>query len=81
LGSTGINTMEPDLVEIFAINLMLTATEDEIKEMIPVDYHNMLSEGLLPFLNPEGPLWGMPPKQVHDFKIKLDKTKPLPKPG
>src|SRR5258706_14675231 len=80
-GSTGVNTMEPDLVEIFAIDLMLTATEDEIRNMIPTDYHDMLSEGLLPFLDPEGPLRGMPPERVHDFEIKLDETKPLPKPG
>src|SRR5258706_1454820 len=80
-GSTGVNTMEPDLVEIFAIDLMPTATEDEIKNMIPVDYHDMLSEGLLPFLDPEGPLRGMPPERTHNFEIKLNETKPLLKPG
>ncbi len=80
-GSTGVNVMEPDLVEIFAIDLMPTATEDEIRSMIPEDYHDMLSEGLLPFLDPEGPLRGMPPKRIHDFEIKLDETKPLLKPG
>src|SRR5258706_4456801 len=80
-GSTSVNVMEPDLVEIFAIDLMPTATEDEIKNMIPVDYHDMLSEGLLPFLDPEGPLRGMPPERTHNFEIKLDETKPLPKPG
>src|SRR5258706_150455 len=65
-GSTDVNVMETALVEIFAIDLMPTATEDEIRNMIPTDYHDMLSEGLLPFLDPEGPLRSMSPERVHD---------------
>jgi dUTP pyrophosphatase len=55
-GSTGIHTMEPDLVEIYAVDLMLTATQETLQNMIPKYYHEFL-----PLADPEGPLRGLPP--------------------
>jgi hypothetical protein len=69
--------MEPDLVEIYAVDLMLTATRETLQGMIPKCYHEFL-----PLADPEGPLRGLPPlRPGYDFEIHLDPTKPLPKPA
>jgi hypothetical protein len=76
-GSTGIHMMEPDLVKIYAVDLMLTATQGTLKGMIPKCYHEFLS-----LANPEGPLTGLPPLcPGYDFEIHLDPMKPLPRPA
>jgi hypothetical protein len=68
--------MEPDLVEIYAVDLMPTATRETLQSMIPECYHEFL-----PLVDPEGPLRGLPPlRPGYDFEIHLDPTKPLPKP-
>jgi hypothetical protein len=75
--ATGVSALEPDLAEIYAIDLMPTATEGELKEMIPTEYHEFLT-----LANPEGPLKGLPPlRPGYDFEIQLDPNKPLPRPA
>ena len=72
-----INPMEPDLVEVFAIDFMPTATEETLKSMIPEEYHDFLD-----VFDPETPLSRLPPlRPQYDFSIELDPTKPLPKPA
>lgn len=48
--SSDATTMEPDLVNIYAIDLMLTATEEELRGIIPPEYHDFLD-----VFDPEGP--------------------------
>ena len=50
-GSTDLFEMEPDLVEIYMIDLMPTATEDQLKQLVPPEYHDYLD-----VFDPEGPL-------------------------
>jgi len=75
-GSTGIHAMEPDLVEIFAVDCA-SVDPDPVASMIPVDYHDFLD-----LADPNGPLAGLPPlRPGYDFEIQLDPTKPLPRPA
>ena len=37
-----LNTLEPDLVEIYAIDLMPTATEEALQTFVPPEYHDYL---------------------------------------
>jgi hypothetical protein len=75
LESVEIESMEPELVEVFAIDLMPTAMEETLKELIPGNYH-----GILEIFDPEGPLKRLPPlRPGYDFEIPLDTTKLLPK--
>jgi hypothetical protein len=68
---------EPDLAKTSAIDLMPTATKEELKKIIPLEYHNFLD-----VFDPEGPLRQLPPLQPgYDLEIPLDPTKPLPKPA
>ena len=75
--STGISYMESDLVEIYAIDLMPTASEETIQATLSPEYHHKAH-----MFDPEGPL----KQQLHnqpskDFELQLDPTKPLPKPS
>jgi hypothetical protein len=73
---TGVPALEPDLMEIYAIDLMPTTTEGKLKEMIPTEYYDFLD-----LANPEGPLKGLPPlRPGYNFEIQLDPNKPLPRP-
>ena len=76
-GSTGLNAMEPDMVEIYAIDLMPTASAEALKELMPTNYHRKLH-----MFDPEGPL-RQPPQEWpdYDFELQLDPDKPLPKPS
>ena len=72
-----IESMEPDLVDIFAIDYMPTATEEVLRSMIPKEYHDFLD-----VFNPETPMSCLPPlRPQYDFSIELDPTKSLPKPA
>ena len=53
--STGVNFMEPDLVEIYAIDLMPTATEETICAALSPEYHHKVH-----MFDPEGPLKQQP---------------------
>ena len=76
-GSTGINMLEPDLVEIYTINLMPTATDEALQSLMPSCYHHKLH-----LIDPEGPLKQQPrDRPADDFELQLDPTKPLPKPS
>ena len=69
--------MEPDMVDLYAIDLMPTATEEELKKIIPPEYHDFLD-----VFDPEGPTRALPPSRPgYDFEIPLDPNKPLPKPA
>ena len=46
-----LNTLEPDLVEIYAIDLMPTATEEALWTFVPPEYHDYLD-----VFDPEGPM-------------------------
>jgi hypothetical protein len=60
-------------VELFAIDLMPTATEETLKGLIPEEYHDYLD-----VFDPKGPTRKLPPLcPGYDFEIKLDPTKPL----
>jgi transposase InsO family protein len=75
--TTNETTMEPDLVEVYAVDLMPTATEEELKKLIPPEYHDFLD-----VFDPAGPTRQLPPSRPgYDFEIPLDPTKPLPKPA
>ena len=50
-GSTGIEYMEPDQVEIYAINVAVNITEETIKEILPEPYHAYVES-----VDPMGPL-------------------------
>ena len=54
-GSTGINYMEPDLVDIYAIDLMPTVLEETIHAAMSLEYHHKAH-----MFNPEGPLKQQP---------------------
>jgi hypothetical protein len=70
-------TLEPDLVDIYVIDLMPTATEEQLKNFIPSKYHDFLD-----VFDPEGPMHELPPlRPGYDFEIPLDPNKPLPKPA
>ena len=72
-----VSAMESDLVEIFAIDLMPSATEEALQKMIPPEYHDYLD-----VFDPEGPMRKLPPlRPGYDFEIPLDPNKPLPKPA
>ena len=69
--------MEPDMVNLYAIDLMLMATSEELKKMVPEEYHDFLD-----VFDPEGPMRELPPlRPGYDFEIPLDPNKPLPKPA
>jgi hypothetical protein len=56
---------------------MPSATEEMLKKIIPPEYYDYLN-----VFDPEGPMWKLPPLRLeYDFEIKLDPTKPLPKPA
>ena len=55
-GSTDLFEMEPDLVEIYTIDLMPTATEEQLKQLVPSEYHDYLD-----IFDPEGLLRQLPP--------------------
>jgi len=77
LESVGLYSMEPDFVEIFAVDLMPSATEGELRGMIPEQYHDFLD-----VFDPTGPMRQLPPlRPGYDFEIPLDPNKPLPKPA
>ena len=72
-----IEPMDPDQVDVYAIDFMPTATDETLKSMIPEEYHDFLN-----VFNPETPLSRLPPSRPqYDFTIELDPTKPLPKPA
>ena len=72
-----IEPMESDLVEVFTIDFMPTATEEVLHSMVPEEYHDFLD-----VFNPETPMSCLPPSHLeYDFAIELDPTKPLPKPA
>ena len=72
-GSTG---MMAEIAEIYAIDMMPTATTETLKSMVPKEYHDFLD-----VFDPETPMSRLPPSQPeYDFAIKLDPMKPLPKP-
>ena len=48
--------MEPDMVNLYAIDLMPMATSKELKQMVPEEYHNFLN-----IFDPEGPMHELPP--------------------
>ena len=76
-GSTGINYMEPKLVDIYAINLMPMASEETICAAMSPEYHHKVH-----MFDPEGPLKQQLCDQPgKDFELQLDPTKPLPKPS
>jgi dUTP pyrophosphatase len=76
-GSTRVQVLTPEEVELFAIDLMLSATEETLRKIIPPEYHDYLD-----VFDPEGPMRKLPPlRPGFDFEIKLDPTKPLPKPA
>ena len=76
-GSTGISYMEPDLVEIYAIDLMPMVSEETICAALSLEYHHKAH-----MFNPKGLLKQQPRDQLgKDFKLQLDPTKPLPKPS
>ena len=69
--------MEPDMVNLYAIDLMPTATSKELKKMVPEEYHDFLN-----VFDLEGPMHELPPLQLgYNFEILLDPNKPLPKPA
>jgi dUTP pyrophosphatase len=75
-GSTGLQTLSPEEVELFVIDLMPSATKETLRKIIPPEYHNYFD-----VFDPEGPVRKLPPLQPeYDFEIKLDPTKHLPKP-
>jgi hypothetical protein len=56
---------------------MPTATKETLRKLILVEYHDYLD-----VFDPEGPMRKLPPLcPGYDFEIKLDPTKPLPKPA
>ena len=68
--------MDPELAEIYSVELAGLSTERERQELLPQEYHTYLH-----LTDPEAPLAELPPLQPgYDFEIKLDETKPLPKP-
>ena len=76
-GSTGVHYMEPDLVEIYAIDLMPTASEETICTTLSPEYHHKAH-----MFDSEGPLKQQPCDRLSkDFELQLDPTKPLPKPS
>ena len=76
-GSTGIEYMEPDQIEIYAIDVAVNITKETIKEILPEPYHAYVE-----LADPTGPLQELPPlRPGYDFEIKLDPTKPLLKPA
>jgi len=52
-GSTG---MTAEIAEIYAIDMMPTATENTLKSMIPEEYHDFLD-----IFNPKTPMTRLPP--------------------
>jgi hypothetical protein len=73
-GSTG---MTNELVAIYAIDFMPTATQEKLCSMVPSEYHDYLD-----VFNPEGPMKQLPMScTAYNFAIELDPTKPLPKPA
>ena len=69
--------MEPDQIEIYAINVAVNITKETIKEILPEPYHAYVE-----LADPTGPLQELPPlRPGYDFEIKLDPTKPLLKPA
>jgi dUTP pyrophosphatase len=67
-GSTRVCALTPVEVELFAIDLMPSATEETLCKIIPPEYHNYLD-----VFNPEGPMRKLPPlRPGFDFEIKLD---------
>ena len=73
----GSTEMDADLVEIYAIDSMPTATQEQLEAMIPPEYHDFLD-----VFDPEGPMSQPPPSRPqYDCEIKLDPSKPLPKPA
>jgi hypothetical protein len=76
-GHTRVATLTTEEIELFAINLMPSTTEETLKKLIPSEYHDYLD-----VFNPEGPMWKLPPLcPEFNFEINLDPTKPLPKPA
>ena len=76
-GSMGISYMEPNLVDIYTINLMPMASEETICAALSPEYHHKAH-----MFDPEGPLKQQPCDRLgKDFKLQLDPTKPLPKPS
>ena len=69
--------MDPELAEIYAIELATTTLDIPREELLPPEYHRYLH-----LTDPEAPLAELPPlRPGYDFEIKLDPTKPLPKPA
>ena len=75
-GSTDNPPMDLELAEIYSVELAGLSTKMERREILPQEYHKYLH-----LTNPEAPLAELPPlRPGYDFEIKLDDTKPLPKP-
>ena len=78
-GSQGFSStsMMAEITEIYAINMMPTATTETLKSMIPQEYHDFLD-----VFDPKTPMTRLPPScPDYEFAIKLDPTKPLLKPA
>jgi hypothetical protein len=69
--------MASELATIYTIDFMPMATQDKLKSMVPEEYHNYLD-----VFDPEAPMKQWPVSHpAYNFAIKLDLTKPLPKPA
>ena len=69
--------MDPELAEIYSVELAGLSTEMERWEILPQEYHSYLH-----LTDPEAPLAELPPlRPGYNFEIKLNETKPLPKPA
>jgi hypothetical protein len=72
--STG---MTNELTAIYTIDFMPTATQDKLKSMIPIEYHDYLD-----MFDLEAPMKQLPiSRPAYDFAIELDPVKSLPKPA
>ena len=76
-GSADNPPMDFELAEIYSVELAGLNTEMERQEVLPQEYHWYLH-----LTDLEAPVLELPPlRPGYDFEIKLDKTKPLPKPA
>ena len=76
-GSTDNLSMDPELAEIYSVELAGLNTEAERRDALPQEYHAYLH-----LTDPEALISELPPlRPGYDFEIKLDPTKPLPKPA
>jgi hypothetical protein len=69
--------MTNNLPPFMQLDFMPPATQDKLKSMVPIRYHDYLD-----VFDPEAPMKQLPISHpAYDFAIKLDPTKPLTKPA